>query len=61
LNTDLFSDKQKYFYTNQMVKLKDKMSWIKNGEGFNRGKAECAGVLNLGNVAEEFLRGRNCR
>ncbi len=37
------------------------MNWIKNGEGFNQRKAECAGILNLVKVAEEVLRGRNCR
>jgi hypothetical protein len=46
LNTDLFSDTQKYLYTNQMVQLKDNlMCWIKKGEGFNLGKAELLAFL----------------
>jgi len=57
LNTDLFSDMQKYLYTNQTISLTDN---IKKGEGFNHGRAEVLAILIEWKVGEEVLRGRNC-
>ena len=34
------------------------MCYIKIGEDYNRGKAECAGILNLVEVAKELFAGR---
>jgi hypothetical protein len=46
LNTDLFSDMQKYLYTNQMISLTDNYkNWIKKGESFNQGRAEVLAIL----------------
>ncbi len=58
-NTDLFSNMQKYLYTEQVAWLKAWLSkWNLKRESFYKGKGQ-VGILNLVKVAEEVLQGEN--